>query len=184
MIAVKHTPVRPVPGHSLTPQELEGIAMAVDVDPSSLSDKQKAALTAFRRRGGSTLSGPASWKFPAITPDRITLSDEDVRMLDDIWKETNHMTGRRNLGARLFNVSSMLSNLVGSPDGKREVLFLVNYSGYPVENITVHLLGKYRTATVLAPGQKARDLPVYEVEDGTGTDIDMVQVMAAIVMEK
>ena len=184
MIAVKHTPVRPIPSHSLKSDELQGIAMAVDVDPSSLTPEQKAALTAFRRRGGSTLSAPATWKFPPISPEQITLNEQDVKTLDEIWKETNQMTGRRNLGVRLFNVSSMLSNLAGSPDGKREVLFLVNYSGYPVENVTVHLLGKYQRATLLAPGEKPKNLAVYEVEEGTGTDIDTVHTTAAVVLEK
>lgn len=184
MIAVKHTPVRPVPSHSLTPGRMEGIRMAVDVDPSSLTDEQKAALAAFRRAGGSTLSGPATWKFPPVTPSRITLSDEDVKTLDEIWKEMNHMTGRRNLGVRLFNVSSMLSNLVSVPDGSRAVLHLVNYSGYPVENVTVHLLGKYRAAELVAPGEKPKNLQVYEVEDGTGVDVDSVGVAAALVLER
>ena len=53
------------------------------------------------------------------------------------------MIGRRNLGARLFNVSSMLSNMLVSADGKQVVVHLVNYSNYPVEAVTVHLLGEF-----------------------------------------
>ena len=131
---------------------MSGIKMAVDVDPAGLTDAQKAVMQSFRRAGGSTLSGPSTWKFPPVRPDRITLSDEDVKTLDEIWKEMNSMTGRRNLGARLFNVSSMLSNLLESGDGKQAVLELVNYSGFPVENVTVHLVGKYKSATLVAPG--------------------------------
>ena len=65
------------------------------------------------------LNGPPDWRFPPMGTDKITLGDADVKKLDEIWKELNEMTGRRNLGARLFNVSSMLSNLLRSPDGNR-----------------------------------------------------------------
>ena len=185
MVAVKHTPVRPVPSRKLQLPAMDGTVMAVNVDPSSLSDEQKATLRNFARRGGTVLSGPSSWKFPAPKADQVTLSDDDVKMLDDIWKEVNTMTGRRNLGARLFNVSSMLSNLLEASDGKKAVLHLVNYSGYPVENVTVHLLGKYKKATLLAPGAEAKDISVYEVEEGAGTgvDVDNVNVSATLVFE-
>ena len=52
------------------------------------------------------------------------------------------MIGRRNLGVRLFNVSSMLSNLLASPDGKSAIVHLVNYSDYPVENVDRALPGR------------------------------------------
>jgi hypothetical protein len=71
---------------------------------------------------------------------------------------------------------------VESGDGKA-VLYLVNYSGYPVENITVHLLGKYKSARLLAPGAAAKTLSIYENEEGTGVDIDSMAVSAAIVLE-
>jgi hypothetical protein len=182
MIAVKHTPVRTVPTRKLTTEAMKGAQMAVNVDPSSLTEEQKEFLRTFARRGGTLLSGPGTWKFPAVTPKEITLKEEDVKMLDDIWKEVTTLTGRRNLGVRLFNVSSMLSNIVESSEGKA-VLYLVNYSGYPVENITVHLLGKYKSARLLSPGAAAKTLGVYENEEGTGVDIDGMTVSAAVVLE-
>ena len=63
------------------------------------------------------------------------------------------------------------------------MLHLVNYSGFPVENVTVHLLGKFKTATLLAPGAKARKMEVYEIEEGTGIDIDNVAVAATLTLE-
>ncbi|MDZ4797266.1 MAG: hypothetical protein SGI92_03815 [Bryobacteraceae bacterium] len=183
MIAVKHTPVRAVPAHSLGPESVKGLSMAVDVDPSSLTDSQKATLAAMRKAGGSTLSGPATWKFPPVTSDRITLPEADVKMLDEIWKDMNHMTGRQNLGVRLFNVSSMLSSFIQSEDGSHTVLHLVNYSGFPVENVTVHLLAKYKKATLIAPGEKPRPLQLYDNDEGSGVDIDTVNIAAALLLE-
>jgi hypothetical protein len=96
----------------------------------------------------------------------------------------NSMTGRRNLGARLFNVSSMLSNLLEAADGKSAVLHLVNYSGFPVENVTVHLLGKYKSASLIAPGNAPKKVELYEIEEGTGIDVDKVGVTASLVLER
>ena len=183
MIAVKHTPVLAVPSGKLSPERMEGTKMAVNVAPASLTEQQKEALRNFTRGGGTLLSGPPTWKFPAVQPDRITFNEQEVKTLDEIWKDMNSMTGRRNLGARLFNVSSMLSNLLATPDGKGAILHLINYSGFPVENVTVHLLGKYKTARLLAPGAPDRRLEVYENEDGSGVDIDSVGIAATLVLE-
>ncbi|MGH9632452.1 MAG: hypothetical protein ACRD7E_29450, partial [Bryobacteraceae bacterium] len=183
MIAVKHTPVLPVPKAKLNGETMKSSKMAVNVDPSSLSPEQKEALMNFARRGGTLLNGPPGWKFPALEADQITLDEEDVKFLDDVWQEVNAMTGRRNLGARLFNVSSMLSNLMQSPDGKQTVLHLVNFSGYPVESVTVHLLGEYKQAVLLTPDGASRKLSLYKHDEGTGVDIDKVGVSATLVLE-
>jgi hypothetical protein len=183
MIAVKHTPVRPIPNPRLSRDAMAGSSMAVNVDPESLSHQQKEALKAFTRSGGTLLTGPPGWKFPAPQPGQITLEKADLQKLDEIWKELNSMTGRRNLGVRLFNVASMLSNLVETKDGQ-VVLHLVNYSDYPVENVTVHVLGQYKTATLYQPAAQPVKIPGYEVEDGTGFDIDRIGPLGALVLSK
>ena len=93
------------------------------------------------------------------------------------------MIGHTNLGARLFNVGGMLSSLLGDPDGKRVVLQLTNYTSYPVESVTVQMLGKYSRATLYTPEQPPRVLEAYAIEDGTGIDLDQVSVSAALVLE-
>jgi hypothetical protein len=183
MIAVKHTPVRIVPATGLTIERMQGAKMAVNVDPSSLTETQKEVLRAFTRSGGALLNGPPDWKFPPATSDQITLSEEDIKKLDEIWKEVNTLTGRRNLGVRLFNVSSMLSNLSTSPDGRQTILHLLNYAEFPVESITAHVLGKFRSARLITPEGLAQTLETYEVEEGTGVDIPKVSVAAAVILE-
>jgi len=184
MIAVKHTPVQPVPNPKLSDAEMKNAKMAVDVDPSALTPPQKDVLRNFTRAGGTLLSAPPGWTFPMPPNGGITLTKEDFAKLDEIWKEMNGMMGRANLGARLFNVSSMLSNLVGTPDGKRVALHLVNYTDFPVESITAHILGTYTHARLYAPGNEPRDLPVYKVEEGTGVDIDKIDVLATLVLDE
>lgn len=183
MISVKHTPVKPVPGRKLSPGQIEGARMAVNADPASMTDAQKEILRQFTRSGGTLLTAPPGWKFPPQRPDQITLDKDDVEKIDAIWKDINSMTGRHNLGARLFNVSSVLSNLLGPPSGKPLVLHLVNYSDYAVENVTVHLLGKYSKVRLLQPGVPERTLATYDQEDGTGADIDKINTVAALIVE-
>ena len=183
MIAVKHTPVQPVPNPKLSDAAMKNKQMAVDVDPGALTPPEKQVLRNFTRAGGTLLSAPPGWTFPMPANGAITLGAEDFKKLDEIWKEVNGMMGRTNLGARLFNVSSMLSNLVGTPDGKCVALHLVNYTDFPVEAITAHVLGTYTHARLYAPGAAPRDLPVYKVEEGTGVDIDKVDVLATLVLE-
>jgi hypothetical protein len=183
MIAVKHTPVKPAPTSKLAASMFKGSSMAVNVDPSTLNDAQKQVLRDFTRGGGSLLTGPPGWKFPSAKPGEITLSKDDLEKLDAIWKEVNTMTGRRNLGARLFNVSSMLSNLLVSPDGKQTLLHLVNYSNYPVENVTVQLTGKFKRARLYQPGKKVQDLAVYPIDEGTAVDIDQIREFGTLLVE-
>lgn len=183
MLATRHTPVRPVPARHLEAPALVHATMAVNIDPEALDAHQKEVLKAFTRAGGTLLSGPPGWRFPALKPDQITLEKSDLDKLDEIWKELNGLTGRTNLGARLFNVSSMLSNLLESPDGSRVLLHLVNYSDYPLENITAHVLGKFRHATLYRPEAAPRPLEIYDIEEGTGVDIPVVGALASLVLD-
>jgi hypothetical protein len=183
MIAVKHTPVRPVPRQHLSADALRGATMAVNVDADSLTPEQKETLRSFTRAGGTLLNGPPGWKDQAPAGERITLDKQELDRLNDIWHDVNSMVGRRNLGVRLFNVSSMLSNVLESGDGKSEVVHLVNYSDYPVENVTVHYLGDYKHATLITPDGTEKKLEPYQVEEGWGVDLEKVGICATIKLE-
>jgi len=183
MMATKHTPVTPIPVSGLSATSLLHSKMAVNVDPELLTANQKEALKAFTRAGGTLLTGPAGWRFPSLQPDQITLDKKDLETLADIWHELNSVTGRNNLGARLFNVGSMLSNLQESPDGKQVALQLVNYSDYPVQDITVHVLGKFTRATLMRPEAAPQKLEVYEVEEGTGIDVPALGALGTLVLQ-
>jgi hypothetical protein len=61
------------------------------------------------------------------------------------------------------------------------VLHLVNYADYAVENVTVHLLGKYGKAILYKP-DGAIVLDLYPTDEGVGFDLDQVGVIAAIVL--
>jgi hypothetical protein len=184
MIATKHTPVRPVPRERLTPEALAGATMAVNIDGDSLSAEQRDVLRGFARGGGMLLSGPPGWKDPAAAGGAITLEKAELERLGDMWRDVNGMIGRRNLGVRLFNVASMLSNYVAAPDGKSALVQLVNYADYPVDSVTLHYLAELPRATLITPGSAEKKLQVYKTEDGWGVDIDRVATCAAIRLEQ
>jgi hypothetical protein len=62
MIAVKHTPVRPIPRQHLSAEALTGASMAVNVDREALTPEQNETLRTFTRGGGTLLTGPPGWK--------------------------------------------------------------------------------------------------------------------------
>jgi hypothetical protein len=148
-----------------------------------MSESEREHLAQFTRSGGTVLTGPKDWQFPTPRDGQITLDEKELTKLDAIWKEVNALTGRRNLGARLFNVGTMLSNLTESPDATRRVLHLVNYTDFPVEAITAHMLGKWKRATLHQPGKNPKGLEVYPTEDGTGIDIPEMAWYAILEVE-
>ena len=92
--------------------------MAVNIEGDALTPEQKEVLRGFTRSGGTLLNGPPGWKDPTPPAGKITLEKAELERLNDMWRDVNSMIGRRNMGVRLFNVSSMLSNYLAAPDGK------------------------------------------------------------------
>ena len=80
----------------------------------------------------------------------------------------------------------MLSNLVESRDGNEVILQLANYSDFPVENVTVHMLGRYTSAKLLRPGAAPVNIEGYDVDEGTGSgyDIDRIGPAATLILKK
>jgi hypothetical protein len=158
--------------------------MAVNVDADALTPEQKNVLRGFTRGGGMLLTAPPGWKDETPKADRITLDPAELEHLNDVFRDVNSMVGSRNLGVRLFNVSSVLSNVLVSADGKTEVVHLVNYSDYPVENVTLHYLGDFKRASLITPEGIEKPLEIYRTEEGSGVDIDNVNVCATIRLEQ
>lgn len=162
MSAAQHIPMRAIPGPLLTAGSLEGVSVAVDVNADALMPAQREILKNFARSGGTVLTA---------SPGRV----------NDILHDVQTATGRKNMGARLFNVSSMLSNVLTSEDGKQVVVEMVNYSAYPIEDITVQVLGHFQHARLLTPDGGEKNLEVYSTEEGgTGVDIARVPACAAV----
>ena len=63
-------------------------------------------------------------------------------------------------------------------------MHLVNYSDYPVENVTVQFLGDFKHATLITPEGAKSTLEIYKTDEGWGVDIDKVAVCATIRLEQ
>ncbi len=179
MIAARHVPVRAVPPGRLDEAHLAHARMALALDPASLPPEKKEILRAFARRGATVLNAPPGWRFPPQRRDQITVDENEVETLDAMWQGVNSVIGRANLGVRLFNVATMRSELLAAPGGGA-VLILVNYSDYPVENITIRPLRKYAKATLYRPGRDPVELEIFENGE---CDIDIVESAAIVRLE-
>ena len=75
-------------------------------------------------------------------------------------------------------------NTIAAPDGNTVIVFLINYTDFPVEAITVHALGTWKKVRVIEPGGEGYDLEPYPVSGGTGVDLDTVATVAAVRFER
>lgn len=180
MIASKHVPLSITLPAGLTPSTPEGVKMLLTIDPASLTDAQREAARNVARRGATIVNGPPGWKMELPPPGRITFTDQQVKQLDEIWREINGLIGRRNFAVRVFGAPGMLSNLKAG--SSQPVLFLVNFTDYAVENITLHFTMPLRSARLVTP-RGSQKLEVYDNEDGSGVDIDRVEEGALVLLE-
>lgn len=184
MIGARHVPVTVAPAGRILEARLPDVRLLLNIDPSSLTDAQQERVREIARGGAMVVNGPPGWKLdPAENPQRITFDEQQIRRLDEAWREINSLIGRRNFAARIFGAPSMLSSLKATADRNTLALHLVNYSDYPVESISVHLNGKFSRARLLTPqGERPGDL--YPLEEGTGVDIDKVEDVAILLVER
>ncbi len=183
MIAVKHNPVRVVPRARLSDDTLRGARLVLNLETSLLDARQKEVLDRFTGGGGMMLTSPPEVKLPALREEDITLADSDLKDIDYLWRGINQVISQQNLGVRLFHASGMLSYLLSDGDGKRLVLHLVNYTNYPVENVTVRFPDQYASVRLLTPEGAPKKLETYAMDRGTAVDIDEVPVCATLIVE-
>jgi hypothetical protein len=180
MIAAKHIPAEVVPAGKMGDAAFDEIRMLLNIDPASLTPEQKEKVRDVARRGATVVNGPPGWRVSLPSGGAIVFDKDQIKQIDDMWREVNGIIGRRNFAVRVFGAPGMLSNLKG--DGKRMALHLVNYTDYPVESITVRTAGKYAGATLLTP-RGSRKVETYEEEEGTAVEIDRIEDVAILVLE-
>jgi hypothetical protein len=119
---------------------------------------------------------PEGWRFPASAPGAFAASPEQTKALGFVYEITRDGALRANFGARLFNVSGALSSLTTSPDGRTLALHIVNYTDFPMEQITVDFASRCRAVRLWRPGAPPREL----VMDGARVEIDRIETVAAL----
>jgi hypothetical protein len=188
MLAAKHVPAYPVPYGKVGAAALRGARVAVEPDPESLPALEQPVVKAFADAGKSVVRGEAAPKKAPSTgvdakDDEFIFDATDTRV-DALWRKVSAVVGRENMGARLFNVAGMLSNLLTTRGQRQLVLHLVNYSEFPTSGITARVPGNWRHARLYRPGEAPADLDLERTEDGTGFAIDQrVVTIATVVLE-
>jgi hypothetical protein len=183
MLAAKHIPIVDVPARRAAAGEMENATVAVETDPSRLDAAEKKTVETATAGGGKVVMGAETAKV-LDRPEDVFVYDPADTNLATIWQQVAAAVGNRNLGVRLFNVASMLSNLLETRGQRQMVLHLVNYSDYPAQGVTVRLRGTWRHARLYRPGERPLDLETYKAEDGTGIDIDQRFItIATLVIE-
>ncbi|MDE3198185.1 MAG: hypothetical protein KGN84_17690, partial [Acidobacteriota bacterium] len=168
MMAAKHVPVFSAPAGSSP-----GNARIV-VNPENKT---------VASSGAAVIDGPPPSGKAAQGEAEFVFDPTDTRV-DMVWQRVSAAMGRQNLGARLFNVASMLSNVLELRGERQLVLHLVNYSDYPASGITARVVGNYRRARLYRPGEAPVDLEVEKIEDGSGFSIDQrITTIATVVLE-
>lgn len=183
MVSSKHVPAFVVPPGSLGATAMPELKLLLNIAPQLLTPEQTAELRQEARKGAMLINGPPQWKLALPPPSEITFTDDQIKQLEEVWSEINRTLGRENFAVRVFGAPAMLSNLKATPDGRKLVLQLVNYSDYPVEAITIQALEKFTKATVLTPEGKP-EVELFDFEEGSGADISKVTDVAMLVLEK
>ena len=184
MLAAKHTAVRPVALRSMQTASMVNASLAVNVDPAALTPAQQDALKAWTRAGNTLLTAPPGWKMPMPDdPKQISLNRDQIARLGEIWRELNSLIGSRNPGGKVYNAPGAISNVVAAPGGRPVVVHLVNYTNYPMEDVTVRFTGRFSSAKLLAPGQQPRDLEIFQDDGASEVSIPKFTSVAALVME-
>ena len=116
-------------------------------------------------------------------PRQIVLNQDQIAKLNEIWHELNSLLGNRNPGGKVYNAPGTISNLVAGAAGRPVVLQFVNYSDYPVEDVTVRLPGRFDGAKLLAPGEAPRTLELFEEDGITEISLPKLGVVATIVLD-
>ncbi len=184
LMYAQHLSARALPANRVTAANLNGLRIVINVTPSDrLSAKEHEALAEFVRSGGTLIDAPEKWRFGPDKPGSIVPSKRQLDRIQEIWEMLYNATARKNFGARTFNTAGILFNVLESADGNRLLIHVVNYTQYRADSITVQALGTWKRARLYQPGAEAQELPVYAVKDGTGIDLDKLDVLATLILE-
>jgi len=122
-------------------------------------------------------------KFPKSSLGRTIVLPGDVGRLEPVYRRVEVTVGRTNFGLRVFNGAAILSAPYSLPGPNRVGVLLVNYTDYVAENITLHVQGAWKKATLESPGQPPKALSVYSVKTATAVEIDALDAIAFIRVE-
>ncbi|MBI4892748.1 MAG: hypothetical protein HY821_19140 [Acidobacteria bacterium] len=184
----------------LPPAQLQGIQSVLYVDAEPLPQPAAAALRRFVEAGGLLLC----MKQPAGTLGALRPSAElhprfDLFQAgkgrvaisrgawDDQWvlaQDAHLLMSRRHDAVRLFNGSSLLFHHSVSPDGRRWLVQLLNYSAHDsASNVTLQTWARLASARILLPELAPAPLEIHRETGASELYIPRFSTYAAVELE-
>jgi hypothetical protein len=179
MVESRHTPFRVTTSSRLKPEDLRNTRIVVDMEGPRLPEEKRGLLIPPAQGGPVVISPPMNWQLPPMPGFVLSLNQlakSDLAEFESVWDRISIATGRKNLGVRVFNGAGMLSSVQAPPNRERLVVTLINYTGYPVESITVYFPDSRKRVTMLTPEGNPKALKTYPLEDQDGSGVEIVRM--------
>ena len=153
---------------------LRGLKAVVYPDGDPPAGPLRQALLDFVKAGGLVVAGPKFGEGPAgrdehprfrianLGKGRLAISKEDFSDPYLLAADAQVLLSHRNDLVRFWNPGAIGSYLTGSPDGKRALLHLLNYTGRSRRDaVTVQIAGPWRAAKLwtFAGAQEVKSAP-------------------------
>jgi hypothetical protein len=122
-------------------------------------------------------------KFPTASLERVSMRPGDADQLEALYRRVEVTVGRTNFGMRVFNGVGSLSAPYVLPGNAGILVLIANYTDYPAEDITLHILGHWKKATLQTPDGPSLTLTMYPVKEATAIEIPKLFRMGAVRVE-
>jgi hypothetical protein len=192
----QHQPVRLLVKRDFGETALKGLKAVVYADSEPPSPQVRKSLMAFAAAGGAVVAGPAwgpvkpqephpHYRVERVGKGRVAAAAKDFDDPYLIASDAQILMSHRHDPVRFWNAGSLGSYYTASPDGRRAVLHLFNFSARRRdEPVSVWFARPYRSALWLRiDAQKPETLKPVTQAGGVELHLPPVPVYAAIELE-
>ncbi len=179
---------------------LEGLKAVLYLDRQAPEGALRKKLLALVRGGGLVIGTPSClpltegakpadqihvrFRLWALGAGRIAVAKEDFADPYVLASDTHVLLSRRHDLLRVWNGSPTITYYAGSPDARRAVVHILNYSAQPVEFMSVRVMQPYRSARLwTAGGEPPAPLKVIPADGAAEFHLPPIGPYAAIELE-
>jgi hypothetical protein len=188
LVARRQVPYRLVPRSGVSVASLDGLraVLATALAPPTAAERKE--LLGFAEGGGLVFAGPSWGNPPKDQPfaetrfgkGRITVYANDDP--ETVAREMKELSLEES-GMLAFNVPSVLTYASRSPEGKRLLIQLLNYSSAPATAISLRVNGTFRTARLFVPDGAPAGLTVSRESGRTDIAIPKLSLWGGVLLE-
>jgi len=189
LVGRRQVPYRPIARSQLSPASLTGFraVLATELDPPTAGERK--LLAAFAENGGLVVAGP-SWGNPPkdepfaempLGKGRVTVYKDPNP--ENVARDMRDLLSHREAGVAAFNVPSVITYASRSGDGKRLLVQLLNYSEFPSTDITIRVIGNFKTARLFTPEGPPASLSMNRAEGQIDVTIPKLVLWGGLLLE-